>query len=249
VYVKTTIAYRYEPASFFDEVTSLVIDAGSIIFDSGAATVTLSTATDRVAREMVDAVTLSVRAALQPRQLVNRALFTLRAPSVTQVQANGSVDAMVIPGTGNAVAAGGALSVTVTAPDGTVTYDGTAARFGRGRDLVNSISVKLGRPATLNRMLESFSASIADSDNELVHLYDIRDAIGEHYGGANAARTALGIPSSDWSTLGRIANQEPVRQGRHRGQHLNGLRDASTEELACARAIAQAIIAAFASTL
>jgi hypothetical protein len=88
---------------------------------------------------------------------------------------------------------------------------------------------------------------VADPDNELVHLYEIRDAAAKHYGGKAPALKALGIPQAEWNELDRLANAEPLREGRHRGKHNPGLRKATKEERTQARAIARSIIRAFAA--
>jgi hypothetical protein len=87
---------------------------------------------------------------------------------------------------------------------------------------------------------------VADPDNELVHLYEIRDALATKFGGEGAVRSALGIRSKEWSSLGQRANSEPLRQGRHRGTKVGGeLRDAVESELKDARGIARNMIEAY----
>jgi hypothetical protein len=87
---------------------------------------------------------------------------------------------------------------------------------------------------------------LREPGNELIHLYEIRDALSTKFGGERGVRAALlGISSSDWSMLGRLANDEPIRQGRHRGHHAGALRGATETELAQARAIARRMIDAY----
>ena len=59
------------------------------------------------------------------------------------------------------------------------------------------------------------------------------------------ARIALAITSSQWSRLGQLCNDEPLRQGRHRGKTRVALRDASEDELFEARRIACDMIVAY----
>jgi hypothetical protein len=97
-------------------------------------------------------------------------------------------------------------------------------------------------------MIESFGKSIDDPANELVHLYEIRDAAADHFGGEIAARTKLGLSKASWSELGRLANDEPLNQGRHRGRQSELLRDATADELDTARRIARQVLEAFVAT-
>jgi hypothetical protein len=55
----------------------------------------------------------------------------------------------------------------------------------------------------------------------------------------------MGLNATDWSRLGRLANSEPLKQGRHRGKSAGGLRDASESELVEARNIARSFVEAY----
>lgn len=94
-------------------------------------------------------------------------------------------------------------------------------------------------------MLRSYDAGVRDPNNELVHLYEIRDALSVKFGGESSARAALAITASQWSRLGQLCNNEPSRQGRHRGKTGEALRDASEGELVETRGIARAMIEAY----
>jgi hypothetical protein len=86
---------------------------------------------------------------------------------------------------------------------------------------------------------------VRDPNNELVHLYEIRDALSVKFGGDNSARAAIAITASQWSRLGQLCNNDPLRQGRHRGKTGEALRDASEGELVEARGIVRAMIEAY----
>ncbi len=101
----------------------------------------------------------------------------------------------------------------------------------------------------LAKMVDSFGRSFDDQANALVlvHLYEIRDAVAKHYGSESAAISALGVRKEEWKRLGRLANDEPLLEGRHRGRGELPLRHASETELREAREIARRIIQAFAT--
>ena len=84
-----------------------------------------------------------------------------------------------------------------------------------------------------------------DPDNELVHLYEIRDGLSKRFGDERAAKSALGIAPSAWSRIGQLCNDEALRQGRHRGKSVGGLRDATDAELMEARGIARSMIESY----
>jgi hypothetical protein len=91
-------------------------------------------------------------------------------------------------------------------------------------------------------LLQSYQVAINYSDNELVHLYEIRDALSKKFGGGAKAKKALGLTDAQWRRFGCLCNDEPLRQGRHRGRASGPLRDATESELAEARGFAKAMI-------
>jgi hypothetical protein len=71
------------------------------------------------------------------------------------------------------------------------------------------------------------------------------EAIQLALGGKEKAIRTLGIGKKYWSELGRLCNDEPIKQGRHRGKHVGKgkhLRDATFTELSLAREIAQNVV-------
>lgn len=76
----------------------------------------------------------------------------------------------------------------------------------------------------------------------MVHLYEIRDSLSDRFGGGKRVEQELGISAAEWSDFGKLANNEPVREGRHRGKDLGILRNATIDELARARKFAKNLI-------
>ena len=97
----------------------------------------------------------------------------------------------------------------------------------------------------VSSLLSSYLASCNDPENELVHLYEIRDAIKKRFGGEISARQALAVSKAEWSEFGRLADNEPLAQGRHRGSFSGRLRAATDEELVAARLFAKKLLRSF----
>jgi hypothetical protein len=134
------------------------------------------------------------------------------------------------------------VDIQVKDKDGNIISDSKRERIEKKKSLAELVSTRRGNDAFLGPMLRSHAAAIRDPNNELVHLYEIREALSTKFGGANAARTALGIGNAEWSRLGQLCNDEPLRQGRHRGKTGGVLRDATDPELVEARGIARGMI-------
>jgi hypothetical protein len=99
--------------------------------------------------------------------------------------------------------------------------------------------------ALVESLLTSDRAACNDPEDELVYLYELRDGLSKHFGGEGPARQALGITRSEWSDFGKLANDAPVRQGRHRGKFPGELRAATDEELIEARRFAKKLLLKF----
>jgi hypothetical protein len=95
-------------------------------------------------------------------------------------------------------------------------------------------------------LLQSYDAAVKDPNDELVHLYEIRDALSTKFGSEANAKAALGIAHTKWTRLGQLCNHLPLNQGRHRGKKAaEVLRDARADELAEARVIARTMVEAY----
>jgi hypothetical protein len=93
-------------------------------------------------------------------------------------------------------------------------------------------------------LMASIGRAVTDPADRRTHLYEIRDALSRHFGGEASARNALGLTSTAWRDLGRIANNEPIQESRHRGNHPV-LRQATDEEQARVLEVARRRVRAY----
>ena len=93
----------------------------------------------------------------------------------------------------------------------------------------------------LLKMGDSFLAALRDEANMLVHLYEILDTLMAKYGGRGSALQTLGLDEAQWNRLHKLANDEPLEEGRHRGSR-NVLRKATMQERDEAEQIGRTII-------
>jgi hypothetical protein len=126
--------------------------------------------------------------------------------------------------------------------NGVVLSDTKKDRDNQEAALRELLLTNMSKDRALRRMVKSYLTAMSDHSNELLYLYEIRDAASEIFQGAHKARKRLCVPESDWQYLGKIANESPVLEGRHRGKHLDDLRSATHEEKIRARGIALDII-------
>ena len=238
----------YKPADLFEAPYRQAGSDFDLSLDAGRAVATLSVAQDPVSPDVEERVRMLLESVCLVRQLQLHRQFSLEGPRIFQHEA-GRKNISIRLGGAAVVMTAGHVDVLVTDLAGKVVRDSKAERVSRDVQELDSLASKLARSATLRSLLESYSRAVGDPDDELVHLYEIRDGLLRHYGNEQSARNALGINKTEWQRLGVLANVEPLDEGRHRGKHPAGRRPASTAELREARELVRRWIAAFAQTI
>jgi hypothetical protein len=175
-------------------------------------------------------------------QLLSHRAYQLSKPTMTRLHPDGRKDFFIEPEPGRYKISGSPVDFRVTDRHGNVISDSREDRIERKKSLAELVARYRSTDRPLASLLRSYDAAVRDANNELVHLYEIRDALSVRFSGEAAARAALGISSFQWSRMGQLCNNEPLRQGRHRGKTAGALRDASEAELTEVHAIARAMI-------
>jgi hypothetical protein len=128
--------------------------------------------------------------------------------------------------------------------DGNVISDSRQERIQKKQKLAK-LAEKYGQKNPfVASIMRSNNNAVKDPDNELVYLYEICDSIAKHFGGESVAKEQLGI-SRKWKRLKNLANNEPLKQGRHRGKNPGVLRDATEGELREARRLVCDLVEAY----
>lgn len=233
MHAETELGYSYQPVDFFEGAAAITLPTGVLSVEDGKGVFTLAE-TRRVDHEHAHSVTADIRAVFQARQALTRRAFVLTGPRVTHHRDDDLRDHVLLAGAGR-------YDEICGSPIGDTKSD----RLARDTAFLQAIAAKIPSSPVLRRMLESYGRSVEDPANELVHLYEIRDAAARYYKTEAAARHALRISGNEWSKLARLANDEPLREGRHRGRQSGRLRNARQEELDSVRLIARRIIEGF----
>ena len=137
------------------------------------------------------------------------------------------------------------LNLKITNAKGEVIVDTRAQREKSDREFAELVSKYYEEDETCKSVNDSYVESIDDPDDELIHLYEIRDTLKSKFGGQREARQVLRISKDKWNRLGELANKLPLRESRHRGSHVGNLKSASKEELNEARNLAKTMIKAY----
>jgi hypothetical protein len=241
VAISVVLEWHFTPPNYFEQSITVSRDDYTMEIGNGKVVATIDAAVYDANPSMRDTLHGALNARFLAVQLLSHSPFELSKPTMARLHEDGHRDIFVELEGAVLHLSGGLLDVQVTDKDGNVVSDSKRDRINRRQSLADLVSAHSG-DVLLAALFESHRNSVSDADNELVHLFEIRDALSTHFGGKPNTRAALGISDADWSRLGQLCNDEPLRQGRHRGQNVGALRDAMHSELEEARSIAASMV-------
>jgi hypothetical protein len=192
-----------------------------LLFEDGRGVATLRVPQDPIDPGLDDRIRVQIESVLLVRQLQVHRTYQIEGPRTYQnVEGRKHVASRVA----SAALTFSAEHADIVEPDSTgkVVRDTRAERIAGHESMLQSLAPRAASSSLLRGLFQSYSRAVSDPANELVHLHETRDALSEHFGGREAARTALGISKTEWQRLGALANAEPLEQGRHRGKHPEG---------------------------
>lgn len=243
--IQVVLEWTFSPADYFEEPITISRDDYLMVIESGTIKATVSAAAFDADPSMRGRVHESLIDRMHGIQLINHKPFDLSKPNIIRVHPDGRRDISIELEGGKLTLTGGIVDFRVTDRHGNVLHDSKQERLDRKRSLADLVNKYRANDLLLKTLLASYDASTRDPNNELVHLYEIRESLAARFGGEAATRAALGLTVSDWSRFGQLCNSEPLRQGRHRGKSVGVLRDATEGELTEARSIARSMIEAY----
>lgn len=178
-------------------------------------------------------------------QLVTHKPFELSTPSTYHLHPDGRKDVFVQLKPATIKVEASPVDILVKDKLGNVISDSQEERIEKKKELAN-LAEKFGKNPIIIALLSSYNNAVNDPKDELTHLYEICDTLKSTFNSKKNACAILNIsPKRDWGKLGQLANNEPLKQGRHRGQNAGNLRDATHTELEEARQIGRRMIHAY----
>lgn len=243
--MEVLLEWTYSPSDFFESAIEIRRSDYTVEIVEGLISTQLSASAFDADESIRQRLHDSLFDRMRGIQLLTRKPFQLTKSRLTRIEPDGRRHISFELEGGVLTLSGGTVDFRVTDASGKVIRDTKAERIQKRADLADLIAKYSSGDDLLKSMLASYSASTADANNELVHLYEIRDSLSASFGDEAKSRAALFISKDNWSRLGQLCNDEPLRQGRHRGKKFESLRDATEAELSEAREIAREMIEAY----
>jgi hypothetical protein len=242
------VEWKFSPENFFEDEFSETIEGVCLDFQSGIIQGSLGLIDYEQADAVLQKLHPHVQRLFQVVQMQSHSLYDLPYGMIFQKRPDGT---RKIP-----------ISVSIGPAQFSIKSNISVDRDGQtiwcAREEKSKLRKKVAtysKDLILQRLLRSYSAAVSYPEDELIHLYEIRDALATRFKdekGKSRAIQELTVGKSEkersyikkgWQRLGELANSLPVSQGRHRGEILvNQLRSATEEELNDARKIARTLI-------
>ncbi len=161
------------------------------------------------------------------RLLINSESFKIYRGSIVHIYyANGTKGVKIITEPAKAYAEGSKPLINSVVKDdkGNVLRDSRKERIDNNKEHFDLISRCESKDTFVISLLDCLDRAVNNEKHELVHLYEVIDALSNKFGSQQLARQSLSISRKDWSRLGELANDLPLKQGRHAGKKINELR-------------------------
>lgn len=245
-YMEDTVflEWAFSPEDYFEDEISIKSDSYRIEIKQGNVVATMSPEYYYGCEDTRDQLHKSLESRFLGGQLLTHRRYELSNASMHRVRPNGQRDVTIFPESCVSICSVGTVDLVVTDKDGNVISDSKAERKKKKRSF-SELAEKYSLTPFVRSLLDSYKSAVYDPDNELVHLYEVREAISFGLGGEAKTRELLNISKDDWSTFGRLSNIEPLRQGRHRGKNYEKLRDATQAELEKCRTFSRKLIESY----
>lgn len=240
------LEWTYTPEDFFEEPYIKNVGDYEFYIHEGKAIVSLSDALYDQDQSIKNRIFEELDGIFLGSQVINRKTYELSRESIDcRINEDGKRDITInVPCAHFSITAYPA-DIEITDASGKIIKSTKQERINSINNFANRVWQHFIHNPTLKRILVSHRNASSDPKNELIHLYEIRDALVREFGKERKTRKNLGIDKKKWSRFGQLANDLPLKEGRHRGNADEALRNASKEELNEARAFAKKIIESY----
>lgn len=240
--VEVTLEWKYTPPDYLEQPIEVSEPGIHLEISNGVAIAHIEPEAFENNRSISDDLTKLIENRLYAVQIITHRIFSLSRPLRSDLREDGKRNIFTeVPSIKIGIAIATVDSV-MTDRNGNIISDTKQERIDKGKWFAEMIKKYRDADSTLDTIIKSNLKSVTDRDNEFVHLYEIRDALSAKFGGEKKAKKELGIYDEEWKVIGKLANNQPLMQGRHRGKFVGSLRAAEPLELEAARKSAENLI-------
>ena len=239
------LEWTFSPPDYFEDEIRIESESCIMVINNGKVEARINSAAYDREHNMRDQLHSVLNDHFLGVQLLTHKPYQLSESSMYRLHSDGHKEITLFVKSAEFVSVVGSVDFILKDKDGNILSDSRRDRIEKKKEFAGLVAKYRQHDKFVESMLGFYEAAIRDPKNELVHLYDIWEALVKRFVNEKAAKTALTIIDSQRRRLGALANDEPLRQGRHRGKKIGDLRDATESELEEARTIARNMIEAY----
>ncbi len=176
---RTELEWIYDPDDLFEAPYQHSGVDFDLLINAGRAIATLNVPQNPVLPDVEERIRVVLESILLVRQIQVHRKYSLEGPRTYQYS-EGRKNISIRLGSVMEIESAGHIDFIKTDAAGNVIRDSKAERLDEHNFMMDSVVPKLVNSAILRSLFESYSRSITDPNNELVYLYEIRDALIKH---------------------------------------------------------------------
>lgn len=236
------VGWTFSPENALEQTVETKICGYKIRLESGRAEATIDSTDYEEVKKIADEIHASLEALFRGAMIVSNQASKLSEYSISKLHDDGRRDAYLQVKPGSMSLSTFTADVRGVNADGRIVVDTQKDRVERRlRFALRAVRLSPSDSA-MKAILSSYSMSISDPSNALVHIYEIVEALQVKFGGKSEAIFELRLSSTKWNMLSRLCNEPMLAEGRHRGKAVGALRSATSNELKAARELASELI-------
>ena len=193
--IQITLEWSFSPPDYFEEPINISrldynmsIADGKVVAELNSA---IYDANPLLRKELHDAL---IGRFLGVQLLTHRA-YKLASPTMAHIHPDGRRDISIELESQCLTSSMGSLDIQLTDKDGNIVSDSKKDRIEKKMNPAELVATHHA-DIVLTALLKSHEAAVHDPNNELVHLYEIREALSQRFCGESAARAVLNVPAS-----------------------------------------------------
>lgn len=230
--------WAFSPPDSFEQEFSLEICDQVLHVGVGAARVEIDSETFEADPSVSDRIFEVLRDHLNGVELVKGCITTLSDSERETLFEDGRRTSSLRIHDGVSAVNSTCVDLTELDVHGNLVRDTRQERISRIKSLGERIAAQGREDRTLVKLIASYRAAMRDPSDELVHLYEIADALKSLFKRPREVQDHIEIQPEEWGRFERLCNHRELRQSRHRGLAASVLRDATPDELHEARSLA-----------
>ena len=230
--MKATMVFEWTfspPDYFADEVEQLLGQDYTMTIKDGQARAQINSVIYETSPEMRQRLHETLDAKFRAAQLFSHRSYELSRSTMTRKHPDGHEHYFLEAEPINITVTMGAPDIQIIDKNGKIIADSKRDRIELEKSLARdriekqkSLAALIDahqRDDTLASMLRGLQRAVKHPDHELVHLYEVRDALSERFHrDVNAIKTAVGITDVQWDRFRELCCNEPLKSGAARWQ-------------------------------